>query len=159
MKRLLCYFLVLPQPTESTCYEEQLLTAFERPIVDTPEVNITPDSGYIFVKVKPTTGEKRLGVSLVFPEGHIYGPCQDSIAPIFTLKPGTVSYVGDLRYFFNGKELSYDYIIDENKAKAFLRDNYPNFEAAMTTIPMEPMKVKSTLCDPKTITIPIYVPR
>ena len=131
---------------------------WERPTVDTPEVNITPESGYIFVKVKPTTDAKRLGVSLVFPEGRTFGPCQDSIAPIFTLKPGTISYVGDLQYTFSGGQLRYDYTVDEGKARAFLRANYPNSEVSMTTIPMTPMRVKSTLCDSRTITIPIYMP-
>jgi hypothetical protein len=132
---------------------------WERPTIDTPEVNIVPESGYIFVKVKPTTEAKRLGVSLVFPEGRMFGPCQDSIAPIFMLKPGTINYVGDLKYTFSGGRLRYDYTVDEDKAKAFLRTNHPNSEASMTTVPMTPMRVKSTFCDSRTITIPIYVPR
>lgn len=130
-----------------------------RPTVDVPEVNITPESGYIFVKVRPTTPEERLGVSLIFPQGRGYGPCQDSIAPIFALKPGTISYVGDLHYSFSDKRLRYDYTIEEDKAREFLRTNYPGTETAMTTVPMVPMKVKSTFCDPRTITIPVYVPR
>lgn len=131
---------------------------WERPTVDTPEVNIIAESGYIFVKVKPTTEAKRLGVSLVFPEGRMFGPCQDSIVPVFTLNPGTISYVGDLQYTYSGAQLRYDYTVDEDKARAFLRANYPNSEVAMTTIPMTPMKVKSTVCNPRTITIPIYMP-
>jgi hypothetical protein len=132
---------------------------WDRPTVDIPEINITPESGYIFVKVKATTPGERLGVSLIFREGRGYGPCQDSIAPIFTLKPGTVSYVGDLHYSFSDNRLRYDYTVEEDKAREFLRKNYPTIRTAMTTVPMVPMRVKSTLCDSKTITIPIYIPR
>lgn len=132
---------------------------WDRPTVDVPEINITPESGYIFVKVKPTTPEERLGVSLIFPDGQSYGPCQDSIAPIFMLKPGTISYVGNLHYSRSGSQLRYDYTVEEQKAVEFLRKNYPGTETAMTTTPMVPMKVNTTLCTPKSITIPIYIPR
>lgn len=132
---------------------------WERPAVDIPEVNITPENGYIFVKLKPTTKARRLGVSLIFPEGQAFGPCRDSIAPTFILKAGAVTYVGDLHYEFLGGQLRYHYSVDEEKAKAFLRRYYPQSEGSMTTIPMTPMKVQSNICDPKTITIPIYVPR
>jgi hypothetical protein len=132
---------------------------WERPTVDTPEINMAPESGYIFVKLEPTSENKRLGVSMIFPEPRrAYGPCQDSIAPTFTLKPGTINYVGDLQYTYTGGKLRYDYTIDEGKAKAFVRANYPSLESVMTTVPMAPMKVKSTFCDPRTITIPVYLP-
>jgi hypothetical protein len=133
---------------------------WERPIVDTPEINMVPESGYIFVKVKPTIETNRLGVSMVIPESRrLFGPCQDSIAPIFTLKPGTINYVGDLQYTYSGGQLRYDYTVNEDRAKAFLRANYPNLEASMTSVPMTPMKVKSTFCNPGTLTVPIYLPR
>lgn len=130
-----------------------------RPSVDVPEVNLAPEAGYIFVKVKPTTAEKRLGVSLLFPEGKAFGPCQDSIAPVFTVKAGTITYVGDLQYQFNSGKLRYDYVVDEEKARSFLKTNYPGLGSMMTTIPMVPMKVNSNFCDPKTVTIPIYIRR
>lgn len=130
-----------------------------RPAVDVPEVNLTPEAGYIFVKVKPTTPDKRLGVSLIFPEGKPYGPCQGSTAPVFTVKAGTITYVGDLRYQFAAGQLRYDYTVDEEKARSFLKASYPGLGSAMTTIPMVPMKVNSSFCDPKTVTIPIYIRR
>jgi hypothetical protein len=133
---------------------------WERPTVDTPEVNMAPESGYIFVKIEPTSDSKRLGISMIVPEPRrLFGPCQDSIAPTFTLKPGTINYVGDLQYTYTGGQLQYDYSVEEGKAKAFLRGHYPSLEGFMSTVPMVPMKVKSTFCDPRTITIPIYLPR
>jgi len=132
---------------------------WKRPNVDVPEINITPESGYIFVKVEPTTPEESLGVSLIFPGGQTYGPCQDSIAPIFTLNPGIINYVGDLHYSLSGSQLRYSYTVDEDKAREYLRKNYPGTELQVTTTPMVQMKVDSSLCSPKSITIPIFIPR
>ena len=61
-----------------------------RPRIDIPEINVTPEDGYIIVKALPTTGEQVLGVSLVFPGGGAYGPCQGSESPTFQVKAGAV---------------------------------------------------------------------
>jgi hypothetical protein len=132
-----------------------------RPKLDVPEVNTFPENGYILVKVKPTTPTDRMSVSIVFPEkrGQGHGPCMNSIAPTFELEPGAITYVGHLEYLFDGQQLRYTSKIDEDAAKAFLKANYPGYAGAFHSRPMTQMKVNSHFCDPRTITIPIYIPR
>jgi hypothetical protein len=132
---------------------------WERPVVDVPEINLSPDSGYLVVKLKPTAATESFGISLVFPEkGRPYGPCQDSTAPTFGLKGGAVNYVGDLRYTFDGSSLRYEYSLDETKARTFLNANYPGYVDSLQVNPIKLMKVKSTICNQRTITAPILIP-
>ncbi len=133
---------------------------WERPAVDVPEVNLFPDNGYLIVKLKPTAATESFSFSLIFPEkGRPYGPCQDSTAPTFDLKGGAVNYVGDLRYTFDGSSLRYEYSLDETKARTFLNTNYPGYVDSLQVKPIKLMKVKSTICDQRTITVPIFIPR
>ncbi len=125
-----------------------------RPHLDVPEVAVGANDGYIVVKVPPTTGSEMMGLSLVFPGA--YGPCQDSMTPAFTLKGGTVNYVGDLQFKREGSSLGFHNSIDEDKAREYLKARYHGFAERMETFPMKLMKVNSTLCNSKTITI--YLP-
>ena len=129
-----------------------------RPTLDVPEVNAFPDeNGYIVVKLKPTTEAEKLGVSLVFPGGVPYGPCQGYQNPIFTLPPGTITYVGDLHYTFDGSTLHYSVSSDAKKARAYLASKYQSNGPVEVRL-MEVMKVRSGLCHQKTTTIPIFIP-
>src|SRR6266513_3170206 len=130
------------------------------PVVDVPEVNLFPNNGYLIVKLKPTAATESFSFSLIFPEkGRPYGPCQDSTAPTFDLKGGAVNYVGDLRYTFDGSSLRYEYSLDETKARTFLNTNYPGYVDSLQVKPIKLMKVKSNICDQRTITVPIFIPR
>lgn len=132
-----------------------------RPTLDVPEVNITPGpDGYIFVKLNANRPGERLGVSLVFPEGKTYGPCRGSIGATFDLEPAAITYVGELSYEFDGRELQYRHDMDERGAKNFVERNLGERHPPLKLLPMVPMEVQTNFCDPKgPIYIPIYVPR
>lgn len=132
-----------------------------RPQIDVPEVNTFPDKGYILVKVKATSPNERLGVSLIFPSKfQSYGPCMDSVSPTFELKAGVVNYVGDLTYSFEREKMQISTSIDEPSAKSFLQSNHPNLVALYESHPLVPMKANSHVCDQGmgTFIIPIYIP-
>lgn len=126
---------------------------WNRPHMDVPEINVNPEKGYIVVKARRTGESQALGVSLIFPEGRTYGPCQGADSPTFVVMPGVVNYVGDLNYAFDNGELRFDYTVDEKKVRNFLDENYPKFTAKLVVQPMTIMKTNSNFCTPKTITI------
>jgi len=129
-----------------------------RPTIDIPDINIEPVGEYIIIDTEPTSPEKPLGISMIFPFNWTgFGPCQDSMSPIFNLKPGVVNYVGDLAYSFDGQKLQYKSSINNQKAKDFLKANYPDFVKSLEFNPMKMVKVNSGVCSPKTITVPIYI--
>ncbi|WP_129775203.1 hypothetical protein [Peristeroidobacter soli] len=131
---------------------------WRRPRLDVPEVNAFPEQGYVFVKVKATRPEERLGVSLIFPTTRTYfGPCRDSVSPTFEAKPGVVNYVGDLAYTMEDGTMRLQFAMDEQSAQQFVRENHPRLGLQLTTQPMTPMKADSHLCDPKSGTYTIYV--
>ncbi|QTN26202.1 hypothetical protein HZ993_12685 [Rhodoferax sp. AJA081-3] len=136
-----------------------------RPHLDIPEVNIVPGSdGYIFVKLKNNAASEKLGVSLVFPEGKPYGPCEGSIGATFDLRPGAITYAGELVYTYDGKNLKYSHRFDEQDAKNYVENHLGKTHPPIEAAPMTPMKVKTSFCEPKAtayipIYIPIYVPR
>ncbi len=126
---------------------------WNRPHLDVPEINLYPEKGYIVVKAKRTGESQALGVSLIFPEGKTYGPCQGSDSPTFVVMPGVVNYVGDLNYTFDDSGLGFTHTLDEKKVRIFLDESYPKFTDKLVVQPMTIMKTNSTLCTPKTITI------
>lgn len=129
-----------------------------RPNIDVPEINLFPENGYVILKVRPTTPTEPLGLSLIFPGNGIYGPCQDSSSPIFIAKAGAVNYVGELSYSFDGSKLKFEHTLEEEKVRQFLRVSYPGFEERLVIQPLRHMKVKTSRCDPRTTTIPLYIP-
>jgi hypothetical protein len=129
-----------------------------RPIIDTPEVNIFPGvEGYVVVKVKPTTDAEKLGVSLIFPNGLPYGPCANYKNPVFTLRPGTVTYVGDIDYELVGDELRFTTSLDAKRARTYLASKYPTM-GPFEVHPMDVMNVDSGLCRQTRTTIPVFIP-
>jgi hypothetical protein len=134
------------------------LDSWVRPKLDVPEINVFPDNGYLIIKAKPTATDQRMGIATIFPDGKVYGPCNNSIGPTFELKAGTVNYVGDLNYKFDGTNLTYSITVNEDAARKFVESNYPSVAGNFETHAMKTMRVKSNFCDPKTIIIPIYVP-
>lgn len=129
-----------------------------RPTIDTPEVNTTPnDDGYIVVKVEPTTDTDKLGVSLILVGGRLYGPCAGYRNPIFTVPPGTITYVGDINYNFDGSRLRFSTSADVQKARAHIAAKY-SASAPFEFHPMQVLEVRSGLCNRKTVMIPIFLP-
>ncbi|MDO8991173.1 MAG: hypothetical protein Q7U91_16230 [Sideroxyarcus sp.] len=126
---------------------------WNRPHLDVPEINVNPEKGYIVVKARRTSGSQALGVSLIFPEGRTYGPCQGADSPTFVVMPGVVNYAGDLNYAFDDGGLRYALTLDENKVRTFLDENYPKFTDKLVVQPMTIMKTNSNFCAAKTITI------
>lgn len=122
-------------------------------------VDTFPDeSGYIVVKVKPTTDAEKLGLSRVFPDLlHPYGPCQGYKTPVFTLRAGTITYAGDLDYNFDGSQLRFSVTSDVEKARAYLKSKYSNAEP-LEFRPMELLTVNSGFCQTKTLMVPIFIP-
>lgn len=130
-----------------------------RPIVDVAEVNLFPENDYVVVKVKPTTPNEPLGVSLIFPEGGgMYGPCWGSNGPVFFAKAGAVNYVGDLTYSFDDSGLRFEHTIQEEKVRTFLKASYPGYEERLIIQPVRQMKVKTGRCNSGTTVIPIFIP-
>lgn len=134
---------------------------WNKPFNDVPEGNLFPEGGYIVVRLAiPKPGEK-WSVPIVMPQGiggPVYLPCDGSIAPTFALKGGAVNYVGDISYTYSGDRLTFDISSNEEAARQFLASNYPQLLKTLYVSAMTPMKVKTTACDPKTITVPIYLP-
>jgi hypothetical protein len=131
---------------------------WNRPNIDVPEVNLFPEQGFVTVKVPATAADELLGVSLVFPGGRAYGPCDGDKTPVFALKGGAVTYVGNLSYSTSGGSLSFSDKVDESAARAFLGENHPALAAQMVTQPLKLMAVHSNLCSQGTAYIPIYIP-
>jgi len=133
---------------------------WRRPFNDVPEANLFPEDGYIVVKLKVQPAGERWAVPSVMPEGiggGLYVPCNDSMVPTFTLHGGTVNYVGGIDYQLTGKRLTFSVSSDEKAAREFIASHYPRF-AALHVSTLTPLKVKTTVCDPKVITVPIYLP-
>ena len=128
-----------------------------RPGIDVPEVNIFPTNGYVIVKVKPTTPTNALGIGAIYLDYTGYGPCQDSISPVFELQGGSVNYVGHLSYAYKGKTLKYQSSIKNEEAKAYLEANYPSLARSLVYNPMRMLKVNSGFCNSTTITVPVYI--
>lgn len=132
---------------------------WERPFNDTPDVNAFPDEdGYIVVKLRATKATEKLAVSLVFPDGKPYGPCDGNQSPTFTLLPGKITYAGDLKYRVDGAKLSFSISSDVEKAHAYVASRFQEV-GSFEFHPMEVMKVLNGPCGPKTMIIPIYLPR
>lgn len=130
---------------------------WDRRGLNVPEVNIFPSNGYILVEVKPTTPEYPLGVGTIFIGYTGYGPCQDSLTPVFDLKEGAVNYVGHLAYTMDGNQLHFTSSIREDEAKNYLKKYYPGLVDSFVLNPMKVVKVISTFCNKRTMTIPIYI--
>lgn len=121
--------------------------AWIHPFADVPEVNLAPDAnGYIFVKVKPTAPNERLGISVIFPEGQPYGPCEGAVWPTFEIKAGSINYVGELLFNYDGKNLTYSYGLDEARARQYMASKFPNDAEKLTVIPMVPMLIHTNVC-------------
>ena len=128
---------------------------WSRPTPDVPEVNIFSTDGYIIVKLDPTTPDRLLGVGTIFLGYAGFGPCQNSVTPVFELKKGAVNYVGHLTYHLSKQGLSFDSAIKNDEARDYLKKYYPSFVDYLVYTPMKVVKVNSNYCTPKTI--PIYV--
>ena len=125
---------------------------------DSAEVNTLPDDGgYIVVKVKPTTNTEKLGILRIFPGFHPYGPCQGYENPVFTLRSGTVTYVGDLSYYYDGSQLRFSISSNVEKARAYLTSKYSSV-GPFEFHPMELLTVMGGACHQNGLMAPILIP-
>jgi hypothetical protein len=111
------------------------------------EINITPDTHYIVVKVRATAPAEQMAITRLLPlDGTVWVVCRNALSPLFTLKPGTVNYLGELAYTLAGGEAQYAYGADDTAAREFLKQNYPEYLPLLDMPPIRPAQVKPE-CD------------
>jgi hypothetical protein len=117
-----------------------------------PQINELPREGYAIVRMPPSIAGESYGILRVIP--GVMNPlsvCTGMSAAVFDVPKNGVVYVGDLTLVTGARnevEVRFDY----DRALAFLRKTYPEFEGKLERSRAAVVKVKSGQCDAGLVT-------
>jgi len=109
------------------------------------------DSGYIITKLEKTEPNHRYGITQIQPEGISLGgpmmsPCGGRSTYTFDVEGGRVLYLGDLEYTEHENGLKVSYSRNFDKAKQYMKNNYPGLAGYLAEGELTLMEVTNFPC-------------
>jgi hypothetical protein len=113
------------------------------------DFNAAPVDGYVVASVPVTAADESFAITQVWSGGFgekPFMPCDGRGTMTFKTRPGEVLYLGDYRYSPAQKQLQIEYRQDLEKARAYMRQRYPQIVPDLTPADIVHRQVRGLPC-------------